>query len=72
MVFDRWACTFHPLLVGGDGRALDADVVALNGMGGFDGNTIVSRVTILQAQVVVFAVNIDVGKHELEKENTRR
>ena len=50
-----------PRLVGGDGRALDADAVPLDGVGGVDGHLVVGRVTVLDAQVVVVEVDVEVG-----------
>ena len=53
-----------PLLIRGDGGALDADAVLLAGLRRFDGHLVVGRIAILQTEVVIFALEI----HEREDE----
>jgi len=49
----------------GDGRALDADVVLLDGVSAIDGNLIVGLITLLDGEIVILDVNVDVAKDEL-------
>ena len=44
---------FDALLVGGDGGALDADAVLLDGVGGIDRDLVVGGVAVLDAEVVI-------------------
>src|SRR3546814_15602000 len=48
-------------LVGGDGRALDADAVLLDGVGGVDGDLVVGLVALLDGEVVVLQVH-EIGR----------
>ena len=52
-------------LVGGDGGALDADAVLLDGVGRVDGDLVVGGVTLLDAQVVVLQVDVEVRQDQL-------
>jgi hypothetical protein len=51
--------------VGGDGRAFDADAVFLDRVGGVDGDLVVGAVAVLDAEVVVFQVDVEVGQDQL-------
>jgi hypothetical protein len=53
------------LLVRGDGGALDADAVFLDGLGGVQGDLVVGLVAVGQAQVVVLEVDVQVRVDEL-------
>ena len=48
------------LFVGGDRRAFDADAVLLDRLGGFDGNLVIGRVAMLDAEIVIFKVNVEI------------
>jgi len=50
------------LLVGGDGGALDGDVVLQGGVGGVDGDLIVGLVSVFHAEIVVLEVDVAVGE----------
>ena len=52
-------------LIGGDGGALDTDLVLLDGLGSIDGDLVVGRITVLHAEVVVLEVDVKEGKDEL-------
>jgi hypothetical protein len=52
-------------LVGGDGGALDAHAVLLDGVGGVDGDLVVGGVTGLDRQVVVLQVDVEVRQDQL-------
>ncbi len=56
---------FDAALVGGDGGALDGHAVLLGGVGGVDGDLVVGRVAVLDAEVVVFEVHVEVGVDQL-------
>lgn len=56
---------FHAGFIRRDGRALDADVVFLNGFGRFDGDLVIGLVTVFHAEVVVLDINIEVRSDEL-------
>ena len=51
-------------LIGGDGRALDADSVLFDGVGGVDGHLVIGGVAILDRQVVVAQVEIEIGEDQ--------
>jgi hypothetical protein len=51
-------------LIGGDGRALDADMMLLNGVGGIDGHLIIGFVTVLDTQIVVVEVHVEVRQNQ--------
>ena len=55
----------HAGFVRGDGRALDADAMLLDRIGGVDGHLIVGLVAVLHAQVVVFELHIEERVDEL-------
>ncbi len=55
----------HPLLVGRDGGAFDADAVLLDGVGGVDGDLVVGAVALLDAEVVVFQAEVEIGQDQL-------
>lgn len=52
-------------LVGGDGSALDTDVVLLASLSGVESNLIVGSVTVLHAEIEVLDVKIEVGEDKL-------
>ncbi len=52
-------------LVGRDGRAFDADAVALDGVRGIEGHLVVGGVAVLDGKIVVFQVDVEVGVDEL-------
>ena len=54
-----------PGLVRGDGGALDADAVPLDGVGGVDRDLVVGGVAVLDAQVVVLQLDVEVGQDQL-------
>ena len=54
-----------PRLVRGDGRALDADAVRLDGVGGVDGDAVVARVAALDREVEVNEVDVEIGLDQL-------
>jgi hypothetical protein len=53
-------------LIRGDGGALDADLVFLDGVCAVDSDLIVSGITVLDAQVEVLDVEVKVGVDELK------
>ncbi len=55
----------HALLVGGDGGALDAHAVFFVGVGGIDGHLILRGVAVQQAQVIVFGLQVHIGRNQL-------
>ncbi len=55
----------YPGLVRRDGRALDADVVLLDGFGAFDRDLVVGLVPALDAKVVLVKLHVQVGLEEL-------
>src|SRR5262249_22672546 len=55
----------HPGLVRGDGRALDADAVPLNGVGRVDGHLVPGGVAVLDGQVEMLQLDIEVGQDQL-------
>jgi hypothetical protein len=52
-------------LVGGDGRAFHADAVLLDRVGRVDGDLVVGAVALLDAEVVVFQVDVEIGQDQL-------
>ena len=54
-----------PRLVGGDGRAFHADPVALDRLGRVDGDLVVGAVALLNAQIVIFQVDVQIGQDQL-------
>jgi hypothetical protein len=52
-------------LVWGDRRALHADAVSLDGVGGVDRDLVVGRVAALDAEVVVLELDVEIGKDQL-------
>nr|GFD53224.1 hypothetical protein [Tanacetum cinerariifolium] len=48
----------HALLVGGDGGALNAHAVLLDGVGRVDGDLVIGLVTVLDAEVVVLDIQV--------------
>ena len=54
-----------PRLVGGDRRALDADPVPLDRVGGVDRDLVVGRVAALDPEVEVLEVDVEVGQDQL-------
>ena len=54
-----------PGLVRGDRRALDADAVLLDGVGGVDRHLVVGLVAVLDRQVVVLEVDVEVRQDQL-------
>ncbi len=54
----------YTALVGGDGRALDAHVVFLDGLRRIDGDLVIGRIAVLHAQIIVFDVQIHIGKDQ--------
>ena len=55
----------HSGFVGRDGGAFDADAVFLDGFRGVEGDLVVCFVSVGEAEVVVFQVDIEVGVDEL-------
>ena len=55
----------HPGFVRGDGRALHADAMTLDRLGGFDRDLVVGGVAVLHPQVVVVEVDIQVREDQL-------
>jgi len=55
---------FDARFVGGDGCAFDADSVLVDGVGSVDGDLVVGFVAALDAEVVVFDVDVEVGKDQ--------
>ena len=54
----------HPLLVRRDGRALDADAQALDGLACLHRDPVAGLVAFLQAQIVVLGLEIDKGREQ--------
>jgi hypothetical protein len=54
----------NPLLIWGDGRTLDTHTVLLDGGGSIECNLVVCLVTVWKPQVVVFEVNVEIGRNE--------
>ena len=54
-----------PRLVGGDRRALDADAVLLDRVGGVDRDLVVGRVAALDPEVEVLELDVEVGQDQL-------
>jgi hypothetical protein len=54
-----------PRLVRGDGRALHADAVPLDGVRRVDRHLVVGGVAVLDAEVVVLELDIQVGQYQL-------
>ena len=61
--------TLDALLIWGDGGALDAHAVLLDGLSRVDGHLVVSRITVREPQVVVQTVYVQVGEDELKTYN---
>src|SRR6185437_10423290 len=55
----------HPRFVGGDGRALHADAVALDGVGRVDGDLVVGGVPMLHPQVVIVELEVEIREDQL-------
>jgi hypothetical protein len=55
----------HPRLVRRDGRALDADAVLLDRVGGVDRDLVVGLVAVLDPEVVIVEVDVEIGKISL-------
>ncbi len=55
----------HARFVRRDGRALHADAVLLDGVGGVDGDLIAGLVAAFDAEIVVLEVHVDVGVDQL-------
>ena len=53
-----------PGLVRGDGCAFDANMFTLDGVGRVDGHLVVSGVPVLDAQIVVFQVDVEIGENQ--------
>ena len=51
-------------LIGGDGGALDADMLTLDCFGGVDRDLIVGGVAILDAQIIVVKVHVQIGEDQ--------
>ena len=54
----------YPRLVGGDGRAFDADAILLDRLGRFDGNAVLSRVATLDAKIVIAQPDVEIGQDQ--------
>lgn len=59
--------TFNTSLVGCDGGTLDAYIIFPDGLGGVNGNLVVGLVPVRQTQVIVLAVNFQVGEDQLQQ-----
>ena len=55
----------HPLGVGGDGGALDSHAVLLGGVGGVHSHLVTGLIPVLEAQVVVFGLQVHEGEEQL-------
>ena len=53
-----------PGFVRGDGGALHAHVFSLDGVGGIDGHLVIGGVPVLDAQIVVFQVDVEIGENQ--------
>ena len=56
---------FDAGFVGRDRRALDADAVLLDGVGGVDRHLVVGLVAMLDAEIVVVEVHVQIGVDQL-------
>ena len=54
-------------LIRGDSSALHTDLVLLDRLCGISGDLVVRGITVLDTKVVVFQINVEVGKDELGK-----
>lgn len=61
--------TFHSCFVWGDGSTLNANIVALDGLGSIESDMIVCSIAIFNAKVVVVKLDVQVRLNELEEEN---
>ena len=57
--------SFDARFVGGDGGAFDGDAVFLDRLGGVDGHLVVGLVAVLDREVVIFQVDVEIGKDQL-------
>jgi hypothetical protein len=57
----------HAGLIGGDGGALDTDLVFLDGVGRIYSDLIISCITVFHAKIVIPDVNIQMRKDKLQK-----
>jgi hypothetical protein len=55
---------FYPCFIGCDGRALDANPILPDGIGGIYGHLIVGGIAVFHAEVIIFYVEVQVGKDE--------
>ena len=55
---------FDAVFVGRDGRALDADAVLLDGLGGFDRDPVLGLVPVLEPEIVVLQIDLEVGQDQ--------
>ena len=51
--------------VGRDRRAFDADAVLLDGVGRVDRHLVVGRVAVLDAEIVIFEIDVEIGMDQL-------
>ena len=54
----------HTGLIGGDGGALDTNLVLLDSLGGINGDLVVGLVAVLEAEIIVLEVDVEVGGDE--------
>ena len=55
----------NPFFVWGDCRAFHADAIFLDRIGAVDGDLVISLVTLFDAQIVIFQINIQIGVDQL-------
>lgn len=55
---------FYPCLVWGDGGAFHAHAVPAHGFGGFHGYAVIGLVTVGNAKVIIFQVDIQIGQDQ--------
>ena len=58
-------------LVGGDGSALDTNVVLLAGLSSIESNLIVGGITVLHTKIEILDVKVQVGVDELQTRTNR-
>ena len=59
------AVFLHALGVGGDGGAFDGYAVFERSLGAFHGDAVIRLIAVLQAQVIVFGLQVHIGQNQL-------